>query len=259
MNNRIVDRAPFTALGLFWPYGAPPQQPGPAAGGGGRRFRLVSSNALKKNRRPRAWAEAVLALEPDVLCVPELTPRIEAALQEIGGGGALPEHRCADTKAEPGGTGLWSKWPIDDGRILRAGHSMIVAPIPAIGATVAAVHTVAPASFRKTPRWHGSFDAITNMANETPGPLVVAGDWNATVAHTPLRRLLAASRLRDAHIDAGRPFARSWHAWLPIALLDRVLVSPEIAVASITEHHVPGTDHRAVVAELEVTPVDRSG
>ena len=251
MRDHFVDRAPFTALGLFWPHGAPPQEPGPSPSGDGHRLRLVSSNALKKNRRRRAWATAVLALEPDVLCVAELTPRLEAALVEVGDG--LPEHRCADTKAEPAGTGLWSRWPIDDGRILRAGHSMIVAPIPAIGATVAAIHTVAPSSRKKTPRWHGSFDAITTMANETPGPLVVAGDWNATMAHTPLRRLLADTRLRDAHVDAGRASARTWHSWLPVALLDRVLVSPDVAVRSITEHRLPGTDHRAVVAELEVT------
>jgi endonuclease/exonuclease/phosphatase (EEP) superfamily protein YafD len=249
LRDRFIDRAPFTALGLLWPFGAPAQAPGPPPGGG-RRFRLVSSNALKKNRRPRAWAEAVLALSPDVLCVPELTPPLEEALRAVGDG--LPEHRCADTKAEPAGTGLWSRWPIDDGRILRAGHSMIVAPIPAIGATVAAIHTVAPASRRKAPQWLGSFDAITTMANDTPGPLVIAGDWNATVAHTPMRRLLAGGRVRDAHIDAGRPFARSWHARFPVALLDRVLVSPEVAVHSIAEHRVPGTDHRAVVAELEV-------
>ena len=249
MRNRLIDRAPFTALGLFWPHAAPPQEPGPSPSDDGRRFRLVTSNALKKNRRRRAWAEAVLALEPDVLCVPELTPPLEDALRDTR---ALPEHRCADTKAEPGGTGLWSRWAIDDGRILRAGHSMIVAPIPELGATVAAVHTVAPSSRKKTPEWHKSFDAITTMANETTGPLVVAGDWNATIAHTPLRRLLADTRLRDAHIDAGRASARSWHSWVPVALLDRVLVTPDIAVRSMTEHRVPGTDHRAVVAELEV-------
>ena len=246
MTVRFLDRVPFTALGLLWPFGGPPQEAGPT--GDGVPFRLVSSNALKKNKHPEQWAEAVLALEPDVLCVAELTPPLDEALHAAG----PPAHRCAHVEADPAGTGLWSRWPLEDGRVLHAGHAMPVARIPELGVTVAAVHTMAPSTRWKGRVWWQSFDAITSLTERTDGPLVVAGDWNATMGHTPLRRLVAGTRLRDGHTDAGRRHARTWPSCAPVALLDRVLVSPEVAVRSITEHKLPGTDHRAVAADLVV-------
>ena len=246
MTDRLVDRVPFTALGLLWPFGAPPQPPGPS--GSGRSFRLVASNALKYNKRPEAWAEAVLALEPDVLCVAELTPALDRSLRAAG----APPHSCTHVEAEPPGTGLWSRWPLDDARMLHAGHAMPVAAIPELGVTVAAVHCMAPSRRWKVRVWWQSFDAVTALASSTAGPLVVAGDWNATMAHSPMRRLVATGLLRDAHTDAGRRSARTWPTRLPVALLDRALVSPDVAVRSIAEHKVPGSDHVAIAADLEV-------
>lgn len=244
--SRLLDRAPWTALGLLWPFGGPPQPE--VAVGPGASFRVVASNALKTNHRAAAWSDAVLALEPDVLCVAELTPRLERALSAAG----PPPHRCAAARRGSDGTGLWSRWPIEDAEVLQAGRALVVARIPGVGATVGAVHTVAPSSPWRTRGWWQSFDAVQALAARTQGPLVVAGDWNATMGHSPLRRLVAGGRLRDAHTDAGRRLARTWPARFPVALLDRVLVSPGIAVRRITEHRVPGSDHRAIAADLVV-------
>jgi endonuclease/exonuclease/phosphatase family metal-dependent hydrolase len=148
---------------------------------------------------------------------------------------------------------LWSRWPLADARVLSAGHAFVVACVPELGVTVGAVHTLAPSRRWRERIWWRSFDTVETVAAATPGPLVVAGDWNATMAHGPLRRLVAGGRLRDAHVDAGRGSARTWPARLPVALLDRVLVSPEIAVESIREVRLPGSDHRAVVADLALT------
>ena len=61
-------------------------------------------------------------------------------------------------------------------------------------------------------------------------------------------------------LDVGRGRAATFPARLSVALLDRVLVSDEVAVRSVTEHRVPGSDHRAVVAELDChTPCVGSG
>lgn len=249
MTNRLVDRAPLTALGLLWPLGlAPGEAP---AGRPERTFRVVAANALKRNRQPEEWAGAIGALRPDVLCIAELTPAIAAALDDAGVGSELA-HRCDVVQRDPAGTGLWSRWPLSDDRVLHAGHAMPVARIDEVGATVVAVHTFAPASPWKQRVWWRSFDAVESLVRSVEGPLVVAGDFNATAAHGPLRRLVGGSLLRDAHVSAGRPFARTFPAALPVALLDRVLVSPEVAVEAIAEHRAPGSDHRAVTADLAV-------
>jgi endonuclease/exonuclease/phosphatase (EEP) superfamily protein YafD len=255
--SRLVDRPPFTAVGLVWPFGIPASPDGHAAG---TRFRLVAANALKVNRRPVAWAAAALDLDPDILCVAELTPSIAGALAADG---RRPPHFCVEVHRDSGGTGLYSRLPLEGSRIVDAGgYALPVAFVPDLGVTVGAVHAVAPSNRSKGPRWRASFDAVAELAASVPGPLVFAGDWNATAAHGPLRELLApGGRLRDAHTAAGRRFARTWPSRTPIALLDRVLLSSDVAVESITEHRLPGSDHRAVLAELAVTSptFDRSG
>jgi endonuclease/exonuclease/phosphatase family metal-dependent hydrolase len=215
-------------------------------------LRVVTSNALRSNRRADAWAAAVLALEPDVLCVQEVTAVVDGALARAGVAEALPGG-CAEVRKLSAGTGVWTRLPVEATELTVAGYVLAAVRL-AVGAgvTVASIHTVAPAKPRQGRRWRGSFDAIAGYVARTPGPLVVAGDWNATLAHTPLRTLLDGGRLRDAHLDAGRAHAATWPARWPRALLDRVLVSDEIAVRAVSEHRVPGSDHRAVAADLVV-------
>lgn len=249
MSGRWTDRAPFTALGLVWPGPVPVQAPGPTAPDGAPAFRLVVGNALKSNRQAAAWAREALALSPDVLGVVELAPRIAGVLE-----GCL-EHSCLAVRPRSEGTGVWSRLPIDTCEVRSAGNAMVVVRL-ALGVTVAVVHTVAPARHAKVRRWHESFDAVQQLLDETAGPLVVAGDWNATFAHGPMQDLLARGRVRDAHVDAGRPRARTWNARFPTALLDHVLVSEEIAVSGIAEHRLPGSDHLALCADLALAAPD---
>lgn len=212
-------------------------------------LRIVTANALKYNKAPSAWAEALLDLDPDVLCVQELTPAIDDALAATG---RLPAAACTEVRDDSAGTGLWCRWPLADAGVFDAGHTMIVGRVESLGVTLASIHTIAPSSPAKAREWEASFAAIAALTERTAGPLVVAGDWNATLAHGPLRDLLAAGRVRDAHVDAGRRFARTWPARVPLALLDRVLVSRHMAVRSVSEVRLPGSDHRAVAAELTI-------
>ncbi len=222
------------------------------------RLRVVTANALKLNRRPDRWAEAALDLGPDVLCVQELTPAIEAALVRAGLHDRLPGG-CAEAQSGSGGTGVWTSSPAAATELGTAGYVLAAVRLE-VGVTVASIHAVAPASKPRAPLWHESFAAISALAARTPGPLVVAGDYHATLAHGPLRALLAEGRLRDAHVDAGRwRRARTYPTRFPLALLDRVLVTEEIAVRGITEHRLPGSDHLAVAADLTLAPpLDRA-
>ena len=245
----VWDHPPLTAVGLVWPgRRLPAPRSGPAPGSGAT-LRVVTANALKLNRVPSAWAAAALALEPEVLCVQELTPAIEGALGEAG----VPSGGCAEAREDSAGSGVWTSLPVvEDGSELSEAGYVLAAVQLSIGVTVASIHTVAPSTTARGRRWRASFEAIEAFVARTPGPLVVAGDWNATLAHGPLRRFLTGGRLRDAHVDAGRRLARTFPARFPLALLDRVLVSEEIAVGAVTEHRLPGSDHLAVAADLHL-------
>ncbi|GAA4220881.1 endonuclease/exonuclease/phosphatase family metal-dependent hydrolase [Streptosporangium album] len=68
-----------------------------------------------------------------------------------------------------------------------------------------------------------------------------------------MRELLTAG-YRDAADVTGQGFTPTWpqQGWEPVpgVTLDHVLADPRIGVRSFGVHRVPGTDHRAVFAEL---------
>jgi endonuclease/exonuclease/phosphatase (EEP) superfamily protein YafD len=113
------------------------------------------------------------------------------------------------------------------------------------------VHTVAPLTPAEAQQWNAQFDALIHLAGEGTGPLIFAGDFNATLDHAPLRRLIGAG-MRDAFAEAGHGSAASWPQYLPIMALDHVLVSDDIGVMSIANENDPGSDHRGQVAALSI-------
>jgi hypothetical protein len=90
-------------------------------------------------------------------------------------------------------------------------------------------------------------------------PLVLAGDLNAARWQPSLASVLAAGA-RDAHEVAGRPFAVTWPTrvgglpTIPFLHLDHVLVNDGVAVRSVRDVDIPGSDHQSVLAELVVDP-----
>jgi endonuclease/exonuclease/phosphatase (EEP) superfamily protein YafD len=140
-----------------------------------------------------------------------------------------------------------------------AGHAFIAARVEVAGApiTVVAVHTWAPFRLGSGRLWRESFDILAELIERLEGPVVAAGDFNATLGHRPLREFLATTGLRDAHTAAGRGLARSWPVTRlapTLGLIDRVAISEELSVAGIEERPMPGSDHRAVIADLLVRP-----
>ncbi|MGW4825486.1 endonuclease/exonuclease/phosphatase family protein [Streptomyces sp. NPDC004227] len=99
--------------------------------------------------------------------------------------------------------------------------------------------------------------ALTSMARRSRPDAVFLGDFNASLDHTPMRRLLAAG-LTDTHAELGHGWARTWpvgHALVPpLIQLDHVLHGSGLVGVSVGERTVPGTDHRAVVAVLALLP-----
>jgi endonuclease/exonuclease/phosphatase family metal-dependent hydrolase len=91
--------------------------------------------------------------------------------------------------------------------------------------------------------------------------LVVAGDFNATLDHAPMRRL-AGLGLSDAARQANAGWQPTWPAGddtgrtlpfgLSVVAIDHVLVSKHFSAISTTTHEVPGTDHLGLLVRLDV-------
>lgn len=212
-------------------------------------FRIATANVLVDNARPASdTAAELVSLQADVLVVTELTPLVAAALAP-----QFP-HRVEDPdEGSTFGSGIYSQHPIvssERGRL--DGFPTLRATVSVHGRDldVLAVHTLQPLAGLGVLR--RQLIELTELAAGERGPLVLAGDFNATRHHRSFRRLLATS-LRDAHLETGRGLARTWpanHRVPPFALLDHVLVSPHLAVTSTEEVEVTGSDHRSVVATV---------
>ena len=235
------------------------RHPVPAAA---RPLRLVSLNML----HGRADAEAVVALaaaeRADVLTLMEVTPEAVDRLVAAGVADLLPEAHVVPAgpgQAPGAGGALWTRLPVlgrsvVPGRFGQPAARLAVAGAPDVEVT--AVHTHPPVhSPRQVRRWE---EDLTLLPAPADGVLrVLAGDFNATWDHAAFGRLL-----RRGWVDAARATGQAWRAtWQPVhapqprLTLDHVLVDPRIGVRALRVVRVPGSDHRALVAELLV-PLD---
>ncbi len=227
------------------------RQPAP----GGPALRVLSANM----RVGGADADALVALvrdrQADLLALQEFTPYAQDALTAAGLDRLLPYHVRYGTWGVDG-SALYSRYPMTGTgyRSLPGGFGQAYAQLQVPGAAsvlVESVHPCAPSESSRLDCWHAG------LAQEPPatvdGPLrILAGDFNATIDHEPLRRLLGTG-YRDAASALGDGLVPSWPydgRPLPGVTLDHVLVDRRIAVRQWRTLTNPGSDHRAVYAEL---------
>jgi endonuclease/exonuclease/phosphatase (EEP) superfamily protein YafD len=204
-----------------------------------------------------ADAASVVALarehDVDLLSLQELTPAAVRRLDAAGARTLLPGRALAPRR-RAAGTGLMARRPlrllvepIDEGRAqLRASLEL------AGGAElrVVAVHPFPPVSRPSEHAWREVLRALPD-ARDAGRPHLLIGDFNATLDHRELRRVVDRGYVDAADVlGAGlRPTFPVGHAYPPITI-DHVLAERSIGVRRLSIHAISGSDHRAVIAEL---------
>lgn len=126
---------------------------------------------------------------------------------------------------------------------------------PAGVVQVVDVHAVAPLNRPNALHWCAQMAQLSRLRPAPREQLILAGDFNATLDHAPLQRLVA-SGLRDAFVESGRGFGATWPRWsgpVPSLMrLDHVLVSDQMRVKSVREQVSVGSDHRRLVVQLAI-------
>src|SRR3954454_9184207 len=221
---------------------------------------VMTANILFGQADADALVREVRERRVDVLFVEELTPSAVQRLREAGLETLLPSSVLAPAP-EAAGTGLWSRLPVTAlPAVPGTAFAMPRARLDLPGGSsvrVTAVHPTSPVNDVSTSRWRRELTALRQTIEGTPGPQVVAGDFNATRDHAPFRQLLDVGL-----VDAAD--APGWTAWPgmtwpahrfhpPLMRLDHVLVSTGLGVRDVDVVEIPGTDHRAVVARLTST------
>ncbi len=221
----------------------------------GRRLTVMTVNLFHGHADTEAISRQVRAHGVDVLVLTEVRGPATSRLRAEGVYGQLPyafpdgptagttvirsRLRLTPAPGPPGANTMSSNNPA---ATLRPGRIV----------TLQAVHPPPPTPHRVR-QWRSTLADLLHGAQRTRGPLIMAGDFNASVDHPAMRHLLATG-LRDAHEVTGEGRPATWpnNRSVPAFVhLDHVLVRG-IDVASAQEAHLAGTDHDAILVELIV-------
>lgn len=225
----------------------------------GERLDALAANLMLGEADPEAVIELVRSEQIDVLAVQELTPPAVAGLREAGLEKLLPE-RALFPAPRSEGSGIYARYRlrgVDAGSAPPGGFVMPRASVELPGGAsvgVVSVHPVPPTDSSEIETWEEGLESLPEP-NSEGGPWVLAGDFNATLDHAELRAVLDSGYV-DAADASGAALRPTWPSDLipPPVTIDHVLADEGLAVADTSVHELPGSDHRAVSAELYLTP-----
>ncbi|WP_344590555.1 endonuclease/exonuclease/phosphatase family protein [Actinomadura vinacea] len=240
----LVTTAAFTTVLLprTVPDGNPPAR--------GERLRVLSTNLSMGEGDAASVVELVRAVRPDVLTVQELTPRSAERLDRAGLRTLMP-YAVDRSSLDTPGSGIYARFPLTESPMIEIGGFRQARAMIGRRLEIVSVHPCSPSDVRDTPCWKDGLKALPRAGG---GLRVLAGDFNATLDHRPVRELLD-SGYRDAADVRGMALVPTWpqRYWgVPKVALDRVLADRRIAVEDFSVHSLPGSDHQPVFAALRL-------
>ncbi|MGH3713660.1 MAG: endonuclease/exonuclease/phosphatase family protein [Micromonosporaceae bacterium] len=220
---------------------------------GGVPLRVMTANLWQGNATAELMA-LVRREQPDLLSLQEATQESLDALEAAGLRELLP---CLAARPQPGvaGTALYGRAEFTELRTAdrQSRFDMARARYVHRGVTldVVAAHPTPPIpGGDAVAHWQAELSRLPRPASGDGVVSLLAGDFNATLDHSPLRRLLAAGYL-DAADAAGEGLSVTWQAGsVPPVTIDHILVERGAAVRAVRVYPVGGSDHRTVVADL---------
>ena len=216
---------------------------------------MLSTNLQFSLAEPAAVVDLARRTEADVLSVQELTPEGVEALNRAGLSGLLP-YQVLDPREGPAGSGLFARHPLRKlppvpGTALAMPQAELILT-DRVRVEVTAVHPLPPLSVSNSRDWrHGL--AVLPPADPSGPPRILVGDYNATFDHARFRELLGRGYV-DAAARVGKGLVPTWgvRQQAPPLTIDHVLVDERVAVRRVEVYDLPGSDHRALFADLRL-------
>ena len=228
--------------------------PTEAQGDPGPALRVLAANMMLGKGDPEALVALVREHDVDVLSVEELTAKLARKLDEAGLRALLP-HRQLATGDSSHGSGLYSRYELarPSATTPEGGFPLITAQPLIAGAAaveVGGVHTMPPTV--STAAWTSD---LRNLPAAGAGPVrILLGDFNATLDQSEFRDLVGRG-YADAADTLGDGLEPTWpdhRRFPPLVTIDHVLADRRIGIREYAVDELPGSDHRAVYAELSL-------
>ncbi|MFT3662290.1 MAG: endonuclease/exonuclease/phosphatase family protein [Gordonia sp. (in: high G+C Gram-positive bacteria)] len=210
-----------------------------------------------------ALADVVNTEEVDLLAVTELTEPALAAIESSSILRRLPHAYTRPARAGNGG-GILSRYPITertrlDGFWLPNLRTVIDVP-GAAPLTFYGLHVMPPYPDTSA-QWRSELGRLHAEFRGATGPVIAAGDYNATYDHRAFRALTAPAPTGPAMLDAaehtGAGMVRTYPAdrfFPPLLALDRILARGGPEPIEFRRIAIPDSDHHAVLARFRGSP-----
>lgn len=256
---KVLSAAGVATVLLFGATQAPLYVGGPGVDGPHVALQVLTSNLRLGRVDAGDLVREIRERDIDVLMVQELTAEAAERLEAAGLGDLLP---YALLRPGPGarGTGLYSRYALSAVDVPGYYENAVVAATlvlrqdgAAVRMTVASVHPRSPwPDFAE--QWSAEISRMSAWADGLVGPVVIAGDFNATNDHRQMRRFFTAGYVDGAARAGGGYLATfpSDRPYPPLIAIDHVLTRGGPVTTSIASVTVSGTDHRAVAATVAV-------
>jgi endonuclease/exonuclease/phosphatase (EEP) superfamily protein YafD len=214
------------------------------------RLRVFSANLHFANDDLSGIIDEVRARDADVAVFQEVTRTHRARLLREPAL-ALLSHRI---EADSTDTMIMSRVPFETSDVwpgayrpmARARLSTAIGPVDLV-----AVHTAAPTSATTISHWRRMMRQLRDLAAQRDNPVLLVGDFNATVYHSRFDELLDTG-LTDAHSARGTGMVGTWprdRAFPPLLRIDHALSSEEIVPVAASYGTGRGSDHRPIFVE----------
>ncbi|WP_307814409.1 endonuclease/exonuclease/phosphatase family protein [Glycomyces sp. YM15] len=217
--------------------------------GGEGDFRIVAHNVNANNTDTEGTAATLLAAEPDVIVLVELTEDQRYAWADL-----LDDQY--EYSVSYGTVALWSTHPVVDSyevdldlgwaRAFRAAVEIDGEPVAVYVAHLLSVR-VNTEGFTSVQRNETARLLGEALADERLDRVVLAGDLNGTSQDRALAPI--TYQLHSAQADAGKGFGFTWPADTPMARIDQVLYRGLEATGSDVLD-ATASDHRPVMADF---------
>jgi endonuclease/exonuclease/phosphatase family metal-dependent hydrolase len=225
----------------------------------GAQLGVLTSNMLVGRADAESLVRLTVSTGADVLFLQELTDGALTGLQKAGIDSVLPYQVLEPTAHGPKGSAIFARYPLHQGlAVPPASRATPVARLEVPGGQsvqLVCVHLRPPRPARSpsgAARWRAEMAMLPGPGAE---PVIMAGDFNATVDHAQFRALLRRG-YADAAVQVGRGLVPTWGprpgGEFAVLTIDHILVDPRCAVRDVRAYPVPGTDHRAVFAEISL-------
>ena len=227
---------------------------------------VLAFNTYVGSTPAAAVAAVALAAGADVVALPETPPEVAAEIATRLADAGTPMQVFTNDRGYStvfttsllvsDTVGRYAEVATEDGvGYVRAD------PVDGAGPPIVAVHPSAP-----TPSnmdwWARELAYAVDLCRQTPGA-IVAGDFNATLDHAPMRDLGGCIDAAAAGGLHGAGAFGTWNALVPALLgapIDHVLADGAAwAVEAVGVVEVGESDHRGIVARLVPVPAPASG